>query len=287
MLVSSVAFSLMTILMRIAAAALPVFVIAAARNAVPFLLILPLLLRPRFRLLPAARPWLAASLGVMQALSNVCWVVGLSLMPVAEVTALSFTAPLLTTAVAGAALGEVVHGRRWLATVIGFLGILVIVRPGIQAFGPAALVILLGTGMSAISSLVVRDLSRDHGTYSIVFMTLSSALPLTLVPALFVWPELGASQLLILVGIGLCGTVGQITGTRAYAEAEASVVMPFDFLRLPATALLAFALFGEIPDYWTWIGAAVIFGASIYSVRHESRLKPGRVVLPKAGRRRI
>jgi drug/metabolite transporter (DMT)-like permease len=248
MLASSIAFSLMTILMRLAADGLPVAVIAAARNTVPFLMILPLLARTRARLLAAPRPWLAASLGVLQALSNFCWIIALGLMPVAEVTALSFTTPLLTTALAGIALGEVVHLRRWAATLVGFVGILVIVRPGAQALSPAALLILLGCAMSAVSTLVIRDLSKDHGTAAIVFLTLSAALPLTLVPALALRPSLGRADLLLLLAIGLCGAAGQITGTRAYKEAEASVVMPFDFLRLPATALLAFGLFGEVPE---------------------------------------
>jgi drug/metabolite transporter (DMT)-like permease len=152
---------------------------------------------------------------------------------------------------------------------------------------PAALLILLGTALSAVSTLIVRDLSRDHSTYAIVFLTLSAAMPLTLLPALCLWPALHVHDFLMLAAIGCCGAVGQVAGTRAYKEAEASVVMPFDFLRLPATALLAFALFGEIPDLWTWLGASVIFGASIYSVRHETRRQAGLAPGSEAGRGRI
>src|SRR5258708_10347026 len=149
MVVSSIAFSLMTILMRLADEDLPTRFIAVWRNAVPFVLLAPLLLRPRARLLPAARPWLAASLGVLQAASNVCWVVALSVLPVAEVTALSFTAPLLTPAVPGTLLGEAVRRRRGLAAPRGFLGLLMIIRPGADALSPAALLVLFATCMSA------------------------------------------------------------------------------------------------------------------------------------------
>jgi len=199
------------------------------------------------------------------------WFSALALMPVAEATALSFTAPLFATVGAALILGETVRVRRWSATAVGFLGALIILRPGISQFTWAAGLALTSAAFMAGSALTVKSLSRtDSPNVIVIYMGLFMT-PVSLLPALFVWQTPGLETALWLVVLGALATVSHLMLNRAFAAADASAVLPFDFVRLPAAAVLAYLAFGEVADLWTWVGGAVIFGSSIYIARRESR----------------
>jgi drug/metabolite transporter (DMT)-like permease len=203
----------------------------------------------------------------------------LSLLPLAEVTALTFTTPLFTTIGAALILRETVKARRWSATAVGFVGALIILRPGAEALRPEALIALAAAALMACAFLTVKSLSRTEHPNTVVLMMGLLMTPMSLVPALFVWTTPDVHLWPWLVAMGFAATIGQVFLTRAFAAADASAVLPFDFSRLVFVAILGYLLFGERPDVWTWIGAAVIATSSAY-IAHREAAVGGRLAPP-------
>lgn len=270
---TAISFAVMAILIRLASHQIHAFEIAFFRNLFGLMFMLPWLLRgkglsrlatPKFGLY-----LLRATFGIAAMLSFF-W--SLTAMPMAGAVALSFTAPLFITIGAALILGETVRARRWTATIVGFVGMLVILRPGVTAVQPAAFAALFAAAAMAGSALSIKVLTRTEPSDAIVTWMVVLMTPLSLPAALWVWEMPEAQTWLWLVLIGAFGTIGHMMLTRAMKTADASYVMPFDFTRLPAVALMAWLLFGETVDAWTWAGAAVIFAATVYIVHRETRL---------------
>lgn len=270
---TAICFAIMAILIRLASRQIHAFEIAFFRNLFGLMFMLPWLARgdgfsrlatPRFGMYV-----LRATFGIAAMLSFF-W--ALTAMPMAGAVALSFTAPLFITIGAALILGEVVRARRWTATIVGFLGMLVILRPGVTAIQPAAFAALFSAAAMAGSALTIKILTRTEPSDAIVTWMVVLMTPLSLPAALWVWETPAAQTWVWLILIGAFGTLGHMMLTRAMKTADASYVMPFDFTRLPAVALMAWLLFGETVDAWTWAGAAVIFGATVYIVHRETRL---------------
>lgn len=201
-----------------------------------------------------------------------CGFTAVTLIPITEATALGFTAPLFSTMGAALILGETVRLRRWTAIIVGFAGTMIVLRPGVEALSLGSLLAIANAAFAASSILVVKSLSRTERPEVVVtYMTLILT-PLSLIPALFVWQWPSLEMLGWLTALAFCGTVGHIFMTRAFGAADVTVVLPFDFAKLPFTALIAFTIFGEIPTVWTWIGGAVIFVATFYIAHRETVL---------------
>ena len=183
--------------------------------------------------------------------------------------------PLFATAGAALVLGEVVRARRWTATVVGFLGTLIILRPGFTEITPAMALPVLAAVSMACATLTVKSLSRTESPATIVLYMTLFLTPLSLVPALFVWQWPDLETLGYLIGLGGTGALAHLLMTIAYGKADASAVIPFDYARLPFVAVIAFFLFGEVPDLWTWVGAAVIAASAIYIARREAKVAAG------------
>jgi drug/metabolite transporter (DMT)-like permease len=197
-------------------------------------------------------------------------------IPLGEVTAIGFLAPLFGTGVAILLLGEKVRVRRWLALLVGFIGAMIILRPtgGVFGFGQsAALVSALALGV--IGPLVKR-LTLEDDADRVVFLTNLMLTPLSLVPALFVWSWPPAELWPYLVAMGLMAVLGHMALVRGYALMDASLVMTFKFVRLPFAVLLGYLAFQESIDTWTWVGGFIIFAASLYVTRREAMLKGAR-----------
>ena len=195
-----------------------------------------------------------------------------ALMPIADVTALTFTAPLFTTIGAAVFLGEVLKARRIAATLIGFIGAMIILRPGIQDFDTPALLALGAAASVSGTMLCIKGLSRTESSNAIVFLNALMMTPLSLIPALFVWTMPAWETLALLLGTGVGGFCIQQCLTRAFAATEATAVLPFDFSRLLFTALLGYVVFSELPDIWTWVGGALVMASVVYIARRESQL---------------
>ena len=190
-------------------------------------------------------------------------------MPMADATALSFTSPFFVTIGAALFLGEVVLARRWVAVAVGFLGAMVILRPGMQALTLPALLAIASAVFLAGGVLAVKSLSRTETAATIVLYQSVLITAMLLVPAAWVWTTPEASVVAELAVVGITATVGHLCYVRAYAVTDTSVVAPFDFFRLIFTALLGFSFFAEHPDLWTWIGAGLIFFATVFGAREQ------------------
>jgi len=197
----------------------------------------------------------------------------LSMLPVGEVTAIGFLTPLFSIIGAALFLREVVRWRRWTATLVGFAGALIILRPGIGEVGPGTWLALTAALCMAAASLMIKRLSDRDDPDKVVLISVTMQTPLALIPALMVWqwpePHLWA----VLAAMGALGMLGHITLARAFRAADASLVMSVDFARLPFAVLFGFALFGEWIDIWTWVGAGVIFAATLYNAHREGKLR--------------
>jgi drug/metabolite transporter (DMT)-like permease len=203
------------------------------------------------------------------------WFTAVSLMPIVEVTALGFTTPLFATLGAALFLAEKVRLRRFVAIGVGFAGAMIILRPGIDAITMPAMTALAAAVFTAFGMLIVKSLSRTESPATIVIYVGLLLTPMSLVPALFYWSTPSLDALAWLSALGLVANLGHMAFARAMASADATAVLPFDFLKLFFTATLGYVLFAEVSDVWTWIGAAVIFGAVLYTARRES--KAGRI----------
>lgn len=205
--------------------------------------------------------------------SMLSWFYALSLIPIGELTAISFLAPLFGTLSAVLILGEVVRLRRWSALFVGFIGAMIILRPTGAAFGTGQLCALFSAFSGGMLAILIKQLTSRDDTNQIVFLTNLMMTPASLIPALFVWKWPPLSVLPLLIGMGACAVLGHIALTRAYALLDASMAMTLEFSRLPFATGIAYFAFGEVIDMWTWVGATIIFSSAVYITRREAMLR--------------
>jgi drug/metabolite transporter (DMT)-like permease len=245
------------------------FEIAFFRCAFGFLVVLPFVLRGGTSLFMTGRP----GLHVMRALVGVsgmfCGMYALTRLPLADATAISFAKPLFAVVLAATFLAERVGWRRWAATAAGFAGVAVIVRPASADFGLAHLAALLGAFLIADVIVLVKKLQGSEKNATImayfgIVTTLASA-----VPALYVWLTPTMSELILLACIGASASAGQWMALKAVRAAEASAVVPYDYLRLIFAILWGWLFFAETPDRWTLAGSAILICATLYIAYRE------------------
>ncbi len=284
MLASGSLFALMAVVIRFASAQLHPFQITFFRSAFGALFALPLLYVHGWQLLRTPRFGfyvLRCVLGMGGMLAGFWAIVNL---PLAEAVALSYSSPLFVTIGAVLFLGEIVRRRRWSAVLVGFIGVLVIVRPGSAAFTAASLVALLAAGLTGAVTISIKSLTGSEPADRIVLLTTLLWVPLSLPAALTVWqwPHPGIWPWLVLSGA--LGTGGHYCWTRALRLADASLLAPFSYLQLLIVAALAWWIFGEKVDHYTAVGAAIIIGASLYIAQREhSVARQQRRAPPPAG----
>ena len=193
-------------------------------------------------------------------------------LPLTDSTAISFTAPLFMILTAIFLLGEKVRWRRGLATVAGFIGVLVMVRPDSGTLDAAAMVGLFAAFLVALSTTLIKRLSATEEALTIlVYFGLFSSI-LTAIPAYVVWRPLTSDELALLGLVGTLGAVGQFCQVRAYAAGELMAVAPIDYSRLIFAGIMGFLLFAELPDRYTLVGAAIIVGSTLYIAYRETHL---------------
>jgi drug/metabolite transporter (DMT)-like permease len=269
MFVSTFFFAAMHGSIRYLSASIHPFEIALFRNVFAMVVVLPWFFRYGIAPLRTQRFGLHALRATLNIMAMLSFFYALSITPLSEVTALGFTAPIFTPVLAALVLGEVVRARRWTAIAVGFLGTLIILRPGFAAIGFGQMLVLFSSMIWACALLVIKTAGRTDSSATIIAYMALLMIPLSLVPALFVWqwPDLG--QWGWLIAIGLLGGIGQFCMTEALLQADTAVVMPFDFFKLIWATLIAWLAFGEGLDVFTWIGGAVIFASAIYIAYRE------------------
>lgn len=272
MLASTVFFGLMAVAIRLASSTLHAFEIAFFRNLFGVVAALPLLLRHGPGLLKTdrlGRYVIRCLIGIGSMLASF-WAI--AHLPLAQSIALTYSTPLFVTVLAVWLLGEQVRLRRWVAVVVGFIGVIVIVRPGTSGFSIASLVALAAAVLSGVVSIQIKQLSATEPADRIVLWTTMLWVPMSLLPALTVWTWPQGIAWLWVAAAGVLGTGGHMLWTRALKLGDVSALTPISFMQLPVVSVAAYFLFDEKVDRYTVAGALVIFAANAYIAHREARL---------------
>src|SRR5471032_769293 len=196
----------------------------------------------------------------------------ISMLSLADATALAFSQPLFSVILAAIVLHEKVRWRRWTATVVGFIGVLVMVRPGAGTLQPGAIVALLNAMSVAISVLLVRRLSNSETPVMILTQFAIFSTLFLLLPAIWFWRWPTPFGWTLAVGVAITATLGQYVWVQAFAHGEMSAVAPFDYLRLPFAVFVGWLIWGEMPVIWTYVGAAIVIASALYIAYREATL---------------
>ena len=263
----------LSLMVRHIAGALHPFEIAFFRNFAQLALMVPWVLAAGFHVVRTQRTWAHVRRSMFGIGAMLTWFWVVTQMPIAEATAISFSAPLFTTAGAALFLRETVGVRRWSAAVVGFAGVMLIIRPGFHDVGLPQAMALVAAVLIAGAMLANKSLARTESPNAMVLWMGAYMSLFSLPPALMVWqwPE-GWHTWVWLVALGVVATAAHLALNRAYGKSDASFIAPFGFAQIPFVAVLGFALYGELPDAWSAAGAALIIGSGIYTAHREARV---------------
>lgn len=276
MALSTVAFSSMHAIVRDVTQTLHPFEVAFFRQFLGVFVLAPWFIRYGLAPLRTRRLGLHSMRAAVNVVAMLSFYYALSLVPLAQVSALGFSVPIFTAILAMIFLGERVRLRRWAAILFGFSGVFVALAPDLEATGGVSLgsgLVVLSSAAWAIALIFIKILGRTDSTITITTYMVLLMTPMSLVPALayWQWPTLETFGLLVLIGV--LGTIGQLTIVQAVKEGETHVVMPIDFTKLVWAAILGFLWFGEIPTMYTWLGGAMIFASTMYITWREHQLR--------------
>ncbi|MFA7488471.1 MAG: DMT family transporter, partial [Lysobacteraceae bacterium] len=204
-------------------------------------------------------------------------------LPLAEAVSISYATPLFVTIGAVLVLGEVVRVRRWTAVLVGFVGVLLIVRPGAASFSVHTLVALAAAALSGSVAISIKFLSRTEKPDAIVLYTSLFWVPMSLVPALFVWTWPQGITWLWVILAGFFGTAGHLLWTRALKLGDASLLTPITFVQVLVVGFYGWLLFDEVIDRWTMLGAGIILASNYYIALREAKLARRAVTDPEVG----
>lgn len=227
-------------------------------------------------ILRTSHPRLQLLRGFLAAMSATLFIAGVAFVPLADAVAVTFVAPFMVTIMGAFILREPVGLRRWIAVFLGFVGTMIVIRPGMGVIHPAAFLIIIAAACFAVRQIISRALSdTDRTTTTVVYTALVGSTLLT-VPLPFVWVTPDSEQLRILVGIAVLAAVAEICVIKAFEVAMAVVVSPIHYSMMVWGTFYGFMVFGQLPDGWTLIGAAVIIGTGLYTLRREYLVSHGR-----------
>ena len=270
-------FVLLAVSIRALTASLTVYEILALRNAtgLPILAIYALATHQPIGL---PRPlWLHATRNLFHFAGQAAWTTGLTLLPIATVFALEFTAPAWTVVLSAIFLGERLTIGRITAVALGFLGVLVILRPGLAAFDPRGLLVLFAAVMFAVQMITTKRLTGASSVLNILFWMNVMQLPLYLATAALtgrpplILPYLTLATLPAVIGLCATGLLAHVCLTNAFRHGDAMVVVPIDFMRIPLITLLGVALYGEPFDPMVLLGATVTGIGIVWNLRQEAK----------------
>ena len=283
MVIALFMFTIMGVCIRLAAENLPVIEVVFFRNALAVIILLPIIARSGWSVIRMNRPKLFVVRAMVNAVGMFLGFTALTLIPLAQMTALGFTGPIFITIGAVLFLGEVIRARRIAAIAVGLCGTLIILQPGFSEFSSGAMMALGSAFCIAMASLTVKKLTETETPEAIVTWMVAMQAPIALVPALGVWQWPGGETWIYLWVMALAGTIAHLCFTRAYRLVDITALQPLEFIKLPFAVCLAWLIFGELPGLWTWVGGAVIFSATVYITNREARAK--RSLRPTAGLR--
>ena len=253
---------------------LPTVEVVFLRHVFSTMAMMPWVLRLGIRnVLRTERRGLHALRGAIGVVSTVAWYQGITMVPLAEALALNCLGTIFVTVGAILFLGETASRDRWVSVVMGFVGAWIILRPGIQAISPGALIVIFAAATWGISLLFMKVLTRTDSAVTIVLYLYVFHIVFTSVPAAIVWIVPTLVHISWLAIVGVLSSVGHLAMAQAFKEADATAVTPVDFTRLIWAALLGMIIFSEVPDPWTMVGAAVIFTSTTFLAYREAQSK--------------
>ncbi len=220
-------------------------------------------------ILRTAHPWLQLLRGGVAACSAALFIFGVSYVALADAVAVSFVAPFMVTILGALILREPVGIRRWVAVALGFAGALIVIRPGLGVVHPAAGFVVLAAFFFAVRQIISRALSdTDRTATTIVYTALVSVAVLTL-PMAYVWKTPSGSEWVLLLLVAVLAAAAEICVIKALELAMAVVVAPVQYTLIVWGTFYGFVVFGQLPDIWTWAGAAIIVATGLYTLRRE------------------
>lgn len=246
---------------------LPVFEIAFFRNFFGLTFMLPWLIRSGMAALQTKRIGTHALRGALSAINVWCMFGAFALAPIADVSAISFLMPVIGSVFAILFFKERSSAMRWLCVAAGFVGALVVIRPGMAGFNPGLLLAVAAVLAGSVVAMMIKTLLRTDGPDTVAVYLFLWHVLYTLIPMLLVWRTPTLVELFWLIVLGWLGAVVQRAFNRGMMAADATIALPFNFSRLIWAAALGWLVFAEIPDGWTWLGGTLIFVASIVLVR--------------------
>jgi drug/metabolite transporter (DMT)-like permease len=269
---ASIGFTAVTIMVKqLGLLGIDAFQTVFVRTFFGLAIILPLMLRAGVAPWRTAHIRIHASRAVLGGFAVLFGYYAFTRLPLAEVTAISFTVPLFVTILAVFLLREDVRWRRWTATAVGFLGVLIVARP---FHGTPQLATFLALGMSAcvgLSVVLLKTFPKKESQLLMLFYFLIASGLMAAGPAILGWQAPGLEGWLLLAGVGLVATASQSLIIKAFRIGDASFVAPFDYVRLVFAGAAGFLMFAEVPDGWTYAGSVLIVGSTLYIAHREAR----------------
>ena len=239
------------------------------------ILITPFVVRNNFKALETKNMRLQIFRAAINILSMICWFSAIGMMHFEKATALGFTTPLFTTVLAVIVLGEIIRFHRTAALILGFIGIMIIIRPGYMPFDHGILLMLIASFSFSFVLIFVKKLSATDSSLTIIFYHLLYMTPTFFILSLFYWENISLNQLMVFIFMGASGLLSHWSLAQAFKLSDTTFVMPLQFTKLIWASLIGLFFFSEKPDIWTWVGGIIIFISVVYITYREAFKKRG------------
>ena len=250
-------------------------IICFYRCLMGLIIITPFVARNNFKALQTDNMRLQIFRALINIISMICWFSAIGMMHFEKATALGFTTPLFTTVLAVLILGEVIRFHRTAALLLGFIGILIIIRPGYMPFEFGTILMLIASFSFSFVLIFVKKLSATDSSLTIIFYHLIYMTPVFFILSLFYWENINLNQLIIFTLMGASGLLSHWCLAQAFKMSDTTFVMPLQFTKLIWASLIGLFIFAEQPDIWTWVGGVIIFISVVYITYREAFRKKG------------
>ncbi len=250
-------------------------IICFYRCLMGLIIITPFVARNNFQALQTDNMRLQIFRALINIISMICWFSAIGMMHFEKATALGFTTPLFTTILAVLLLREVIRFHRTTALFLGFIGILIIIRPGYMPFEFGTILMLIASFSFSFVLIFVKKLSATDSSLTIIFYHLLYMTPVFFILSLFYWESISINQIIVFTLMGASGLLSHWCLAQAFKMSETTFVMPLQFTKLIWASLIGLFLFAEQPDIWTWVGGIIIFISVVYITYREAFKKKG------------
>ena len=250
-------------------------IICFYRCLMGLIIITPFVARNNFKALQTDNMRLQIFRALINIISMICWFSAIGMMHFEKATALGFTTPLFTTVLAVLILGEVIRFHRTAALLLGFIGILIIIRPGYMPFEFGTILMLIASFSFSFVLIFVKKLSATDSSLTIIFYHLLYMTPAFFILSFFYWENINLNQLIIFILMGASGLLSHWCLAQAFKMSDTTFVMPLQFTKLIWASLIGLFIFSEQPDIWTWVGGVIIFISVVYITYREAFKKKG------------